>query len=152
MPRPHDHLAQVTLEVPTAGRGAPLVVAMPAWCPGSYLIRDYARFVRDLVAHDPDGRPRPITKLDKATWAIDVGDAPPVGDVDILALVQRQLGVALGRGPDIDRDRPLVGRVLVDDLAGRPAFGDDDPAAAQVVAALPFAFGMRLEARAARPA
>ncbi|MBK7194327.1 MAG: M61 family metallopeptidase [Myxococcales bacterium] len=78
VPRPHDHLAQVTLEVPTAGRGAPLVVAMPAWCPGSYLIRDYARFVRDLVAHDPDGRPRPITKLDKATWAIDVGDAPAI--------------------------------------------------------------------------
>lgn len=78
VPRPHEHLAHVTLEVPTAGRGAPLVVAMPAWCPGSYLIRDYARFVRDLVAHDPAGRPRPITKLDKATWAIDVGDAPSI--------------------------------------------------------------------------
>lgn len=78
VPRPRDHLIHVTLEVPTAGRGAPLVVAMPAWCPGSYLIRDYARFVRDLVAHDPDGRPRAITKLDKATWAVDVGDAPTI--------------------------------------------------------------------------
>ncbi|MBL8627168.1 MAG: M61 family metallopeptidase [Myxococcales bacterium] len=78
VPRPHDHLAHVTLVVPTAGLRTPLVVAMPAWCPGSYLIRDYARFVRDLEACDADGRPRPITKLDKATWAIDVGDAAAI--------------------------------------------------------------------------
>lgn len=78
VPRPSAHLAQVTLVVPTAGRTAPLEVAMAAWSPGSYLIRDYARFVRDLAAHGVDGQPRPITKLDKATWAIDVGDQPAV--------------------------------------------------------------------------
>lgn len=78
VPQPRDHLAHVTLVVPTAGRAAPLEVAMPAWCPGSYLIRDYGRFVRDLTATGADGQPLPITKLDKARWAIAVGDQPAV--------------------------------------------------------------------------
>ena len=46
-------------------------VTLPAWCPGSYLIRDYARFVRDLSATGDDGQPRRVTKLDKQTWRID---------------------------------------------------------------------------------
>ena len=44
---------------------------MPAWCPGSYLIRDYARFVRDLEARGDDGQPRKAPKVDKQTWRID---------------------------------------------------------------------------------
>jgi predicted metalloprotease with PDZ domain len=50
-------------------------ITMPAWCPGSYLIRDYARFVRDLVATGEDGRKRIVTKQDKTTWAIDAAGA-----------------------------------------------------------------------------
>ncbi|MBV8758290.1 MAG: M61 family metallopeptidase [Deltaproteobacteria bacterium] len=46
-------------------------VTMPAWCPGSYLIRDYARFVRDLTVTGDDGQPRRATKLDKQTWRIE---------------------------------------------------------------------------------
>ncbi len=46
-------------------------VTMPAWCPGSYLIRDYARFIRDLAVAGDDGQPRRATKLDKQTWRID---------------------------------------------------------------------------------
>ena len=43
---------------------------MPAWCPGSYLIRDYARFVRDLDVTGDDGAPRTAHKIDKSTWRI----------------------------------------------------------------------------------
>jgi len=50
-------------------------VTMPAWCPGSYLIRDYARFVRDLSVTGDDGTPRRATKVDKSTWRIDVAGA-----------------------------------------------------------------------------
>jgi predicted metalloprotease with PDZ domain len=57
-------------EVP---RGIELV--LPAWCPGSYLIRDYARFVRDLVVFGDDGAPRTATKRDKSTWVVDVHGA-----------------------------------------------------------------------------
>jgi predicted metalloprotease with PDZ domain len=46
-------------------------VALPAWCPGSYLIRDYARFVRDLGATGDDGQPRRVTKIDKQTWRVE---------------------------------------------------------------------------------
>ncbi|HEU5055314.1 MAG TPA: hypothetical protein VFU21_02260, partial [Kofleriaceae bacterium] len=48
LPRPDSHLVDVELRFPAAA-GA---VEMAAWCPGSYLIRDYARHVRDLVAED----------------------------------------------------------------------------------------------------
>ncbi len=65
---PEQHLAQITLTL--AAEGDHVDVALPAWCPGSYLIRDYARFVRDLTAVDDGGAPRHVIKLDKQTWRI----------------------------------------------------------------------------------
>src|SRR5687768_15337054 len=50
-------------------------ITLPAWCPGSYLIRDYARFVRDLEVHAQDGSPRAVAKVDKQTWRIVAADA-----------------------------------------------------------------------------
>ena len=50
--------------------------ALPAWIPGSYLIRDYARMVRDLTVVGDDGAPRAATKIDKSTWRIVRGGAP----------------------------------------------------------------------------
>jgi predicted metalloprotease with PDZ domain len=75
---PEEHLVSITATVPVPA-GAPHVdVTMPAWCPGSYLIRDYARFVRDLSAADPAGTPLRATKIDKTTWRIAAGGAPTV--------------------------------------------------------------------------
>jgi len=65
---PSRHTAQVTLRFPVDQPRVEL--ALPSWCPGSYLIRDYARFVRDLVVTAGDGTPRPAHKQDKATWAV----------------------------------------------------------------------------------
>ena len=50
-------------------------ITLPAWCPGSYLIRDYARFVRDLEVHAGDDTPREVTKIDKQTWRIEAAGA-----------------------------------------------------------------------------
>jgi predicted metalloprotease with PDZ domain len=50
-------------------------ITLPAWCPGSYLIRDYARFVRDLEVHAADDTPREVTKVDKQTWRIEAAGA-----------------------------------------------------------------------------
>jgi predicted metalloprotease with PDZ domain len=70
---PGRHLAEIELRFPV---DAPTVeLAMPAWCPGSYLIRDYARFVRDLEVVGDDGAPRPAVKRDKATWSIETRGA-----------------------------------------------------------------------------
>jgi predicted metalloprotease with PDZ domain len=71
LPDPASHLLHVTVDVPVDGLGDAFDLTMPAWCPGSYLIRDYARLVRDLVA------PAAAHKIDKSTWRISV---PPGAD------------------------------------------------------------------------
>ncbi len=45
------------------------VAAMPAWTPGSYLVRDYARFV-DRVRVLDGRKERPLGKLDKQRWQL----------------------------------------------------------------------------------
>jgi predicted metalloprotease with PDZ domain len=93
MPEPATHLYHVTLDVelderpaPEAqapgargvpGRSArgpqalePLRVAMPAWAPGSYLVRDFARHMQDFEALDARGRPVPWRRVDKQTWEV----------------------------------------------------------------------------------
>jgi len=66
---PARHTADIELRFTADGESTD--VTLPAWCPGSYLIRDYARFVRDLEARGDDGQPRRATKLDKQTWRIE---------------------------------------------------------------------------------
>jgi predicted metalloprotease with PDZ domain len=65
---PGQHLAQVELRFAPDADTVDLM--MPAWCPGSYLIRDYARYVRDLEVRGDDDRPHPVTKIDKQTWRV----------------------------------------------------------------------------------
>jgi len=72
------HLAEIELRFAVGGQGvrgsidsATVELTMPAWCPGSYLIRDYARFVRDLEVRGDDGTRRTVTKRDKSTWTVD---------------------------------------------------------------------------------
>lgn len=43
-------------------------VAMPAWAPGSYMIREFARNVVSIEASSASGRRIALRKLDKATW------------------------------------------------------------------------------------
>jgi predicted metalloprotease with PDZ domain len=70
---PERHLVEV--ELAFAPDGPTVDVAMAAWSPGSYLIRDYARFVRDLSVRADDGSLRIATKIDKQTWRIPVAGA-----------------------------------------------------------------------------
>ena len=41
--------------------------SLPAWIPGSYLIRDFSRHIVSIRA-EADGKPVPLTKQDKHTW------------------------------------------------------------------------------------
>jgi predicted metalloprotease with PDZ domain len=45
-------------------------LAMPAWIPGSYLIRDFGKHVYDVVARDLDGRELKVTRIDKQSWTV----------------------------------------------------------------------------------
>lgn len=64
--RPETHLFNVRCTVadpdPAGQR-----FALPAWIPGSYLIRDFARHIVSIHA-EADGQPVQLRKLDKHTW------------------------------------------------------------------------------------
>jgi predicted metalloprotease with PDZ domain len=70
VPRPDSHLVEVELRLQSS-RGDKVVLEMAAWCPGSYLIRDYARHVRDLVAESGSGEPLAVAQVSKREWAIE---------------------------------------------------------------------------------
>ena len=70
--RPLDlaqHLFEVALTLPAEALASGAVAAMPAWTPGSYLVRDYARFV-DRVRLQEGRKERPLDKLDKQRWQL----------------------------------------------------------------------------------
>ncbi len=62
---PAGHVLHVTM---TIDKPAPVQrVSMPAWIPGSYMIREFARNIVTLTASQ-HGQAVAVTKLDKATW------------------------------------------------------------------------------------
>ncbi|MDR3684204.1 MAG: hypothetical protein P4L11_10805, partial [Geothrix sp.] len=70
--RPLDlaqHLFEVELSFPAEAVAKGAVAALPAWTPGSYLVRDYARFV-DRVRVLEGGKEAPLDKLDKQRWRL----------------------------------------------------------------------------------
>lgn len=68
-PAAAQHYVDVRLEFTTAD--AAVEVMMPVWTPGSYLIREYPRFVQDLKATDAEGKSLPLVKTRKNRWQID---------------------------------------------------------------------------------
>ncbi len=72
IPNPSEQWVHLSMTV-ARPRGLRSQVAMPAWTPGSYLVRDHARHVDGLHAEDLAGRPLPVTRVDKQTWRIDHG-------------------------------------------------------------------------------
>ncbi len=65
-----QHEIEVTLTLPADAVAKGAVAALPAWTPGSYLVRDYARFVDRVVLRDSKGAALPIRKLDKQRWQV----------------------------------------------------------------------------------
>jgi predicted metalloprotease with PDZ domain len=61
----HAHLFRVTLTVPQPA--AEQHVSLPAWIPGSYLVREFARHLSGLEATQGK-REIALQQLDKATW------------------------------------------------------------------------------------
>ena len=59
------HLFRVTLTV--AGPAPQQRLSLPAWIPGSYLMREFARHLSGLEATQA-GKPVALEQLDKATW------------------------------------------------------------------------------------
>ncbi|WP_137936621.1 M61 family metallopeptidase [Chitinivorax sp. B] len=66
--RPEAHLFHVTQTIPEPSKSGQRL-SLPAWIPGSYLIREFARHIVRIEA-SANGKPVPLTKLDKHTWLV----------------------------------------------------------------------------------
>ncbi|MEY3200726.1 MAG: hypothetical protein RIR70_276 [Pseudomonadota bacterium] len=63
---PHAHLFEVRLTVQHPDPAGPRF-SLPAWIPGSYMIREFSKNIVALSAESA-GRKTPLTQLDKHTW------------------------------------------------------------------------------------
>lgn len=66
---PQNSFFQVTINVDGVSEEITLIT-MPAWTPGSYAIRDFARNVRLLKARTPENEFLEIQRKDKSTWKV----------------------------------------------------------------------------------
>jgi predicted metalloprotease with PDZ domain len=77
IPEPRTHIVHVettVVAVRSGALGSTLVLAMPVWTPGSYLVREYARHVEGLGADAPAR----ATKIRKNAWSVATGGADRV--------------------------------------------------------------------------
>ena len=64
----HAHLFQVTLSI--AQPAAQQIVSLPAWIPGSYLVREFSKHLQRLAARQ-DNRAVAAQQLDKHSWQVE---------------------------------------------------------------------------------
>jgi predicted metalloprotease with PDZ domain len=136
---PSAHLFEVECRVPDPDPEGQLLT-LPAWIPGSYMIRDFARNIVSLQAFSA-GRPTEVEKLDKQTWRCITGGTPLIVRYQVYAW---ELSV---RGAYLDPTRGYFNGtsvfLRVEGKSGRPCVLDIEiPTAAgqeswQVATALP---------------
>ncbi|MBR9729020.1 M61 family metallopeptidase [Shewanella intestini] len=73
---PKAHLFAVTLTLNNAS--AEQILSLPAWLPGSYMIRDFAKNIINLQAFDTNNAPIAVSQIDKQTWKINNSGADVV--------------------------------------------------------------------------
>jgi predicted metalloprotease with PDZ domain len=76
VPSRATHLVHVDLTIAARDEGLPdsIVLFMPVWTPGSYLVREYARHVEGLTARPP----AEVRKIRKNAWRLRTGGIPHV--------------------------------------------------------------------------
>lgn len=68
---PESQMFNVAMTVRDAKN--PLIVRIPAWCPGWYTITNYQENLSDIRAKAADGRTLRLDTLDKRTWQVQGG-------------------------------------------------------------------------------
>jgi len=63
----HAHLYRVTLTVPDPQGG--MVLSLPVWIPGSYLVREFAQHMQGVRA-EQGGSTVALVQLDKHRWQV----------------------------------------------------------------------------------
>ena len=75
MSKPHTHLLEVEMRWRASRFPAQVNLVMPVWSPGSYLIREFERYVQDFAASDAQGRILRWQKTNKNTWRVETNGA-----------------------------------------------------------------------------
>ncbi|WP_026374739.1 M61 family metallopeptidase [Aestuariibacter salexigens] len=70
-----EHLVEVRLALPVSEKQGH-TLSLPAWIPGSYMIRDFARHIITFTVTDSDGHRVEWKKTDKQTWQIAPHHSP----------------------------------------------------------------------------
>ena len=99
-PDPGAHIFHVTCRINNPNPEGQ-IISMPAWVPGSYMIRDFARHVIAVEA-EVEGEPVPLRKLDKSSWRAAPVDGPLLLSAEIYA---HDLSV---RGAYLDRNHGFL--------------------------------------------
>lgn len=77
MPKPQNHYYLVEMELEGFSKKE-IEVKMPIWAPGSYLSREFAKNVNQVIAKDENGNNLTVQKTSKNTWNIVKGKAKKV--------------------------------------------------------------------------
>lgn len=65
MSQPHTHYFEVEMQFDSKSKTCE--IQMPVWAPGSYLVREFARFVEDVQV-EVNGKEVAVSKSDKSSW------------------------------------------------------------------------------------
>jgi predicted metalloprotease with PDZ domain len=87
---PARHLLLITMRIEALEKEhlpGTLSVALPAWIPGSYMVRDFARNVTEITAQDITKKqpsPLKLSKTDKHSWQISLPQEATVVSISML--------------------------------------------------------------------
>lgn len=77
MPAPETHYFHVETTLSDFSEEK-LILTMPVWSPGSYLVREFPKNVNLMLAKDENGKALPVQKVSKNKWEISKGKAKKV--------------------------------------------------------------------------
>ena len=77
MENPNNHYFQVDMYL-SDYKAKEVTVKMPVWAPGSYLVREFAKNVNQVIAVDENGQPLQVEKKSKNAWSIVRGKAKEI--------------------------------------------------------------------------
>ena len=80
---PHAHIFKVTLEIHSPDKTGQ-ILSLPAWIPGSYMIRDFAKNIIKINAQSHKKTVK-LEKVDKSTWKAEIVNVPLVIEYEVYA-------------------------------------------------------------------
>ena len=71
---PHAHIFNITLTMQNPNKSGQ-ILSLPAWIPGSYMIRDFAKNIVSIQAK-ANNKAIKLDKIDKSSWKVEVINSP----------------------------------------------------------------------------